>query len=465
MLPLSARLSAVGAVSAILTAIAAIPYATDAQAQPNKPNTEQRGVPAQPNRPVIDQRTAPPVVPAPVFRTAPVQHAAPPVVVPPPTPQPHIDTGRPVPVTPPHDGNNPNIQLSNPNALRPNLPLTNPSTLAPNLRLNDPSAFRPNPQINNPNALRPNLPLDNPSALAPNLPLNDPSALRSNSQIHNPSTLAPNLPPNDPSTLRPNVPPNNPTVLRVNPSRAIPPQGPNTLRHGPGQPPVNSALLRPGTGGSQQIRPAFPAVNLHNKFWPIFKDSKFMWVGGHRRFFTPVGLLGVVLLGGSYWYPDGYVSMEGPACTGYTQNGCQLQWRMVDFEDGGSEPQCVQYCPQVGPPPPPEQVATLPPPPPLPENGACQVTIYSEPNFTGTSAPTGASQPDLSETGWRNEISSIVVRAGIWDFFTDENFNGESMRLPPGTYPTLSEEWTRRIGSFMCVQPGARGIMLRDRDA
>ena len=198
-------------------------------------------------------------------------------------------------------------------------------------------------------------------------------------------------------------------------------------------------------------------MTLHNKFWPIFKDSKFMWVAGHRRFFTPVGLLGVVLLGGSYWYPDGYVSMEGPACTGYTQNGCQLQWRMVDFEDGGSEPQCVQYCPQVGPPPPPEQVATLPPPPPLPENGACQVTIYSEPNFTGTSAPTGASQPDLSETGWRNEISSIVVRAGIWDFFTDENFNGESMRLPPGTYPTLSEEWTRRIGSFMCVQPGPPG--------
>ena len=436
MLPLSARLSAVGAVSTILTAIATIPCATDARAQPNKQNTEQRGAPAQPNRPIIEQRAAPPVAPAPVFRTAPVQHAAPPVVMPSPTPQPHIDAGRPVPVTPLHDSNNPNIQLSNPNALRPNLPLNNPSTLAPNLPLNDPSALRLNPQINNPNALRPNLPLNNPSTLAPNLRFNDPSA------------------------LRPNVPPNNPTVLRVNPSpmqqgSAIPPQGPNALRPGPGQPLVNPALSSPSPGNSRQIRPAFPTVNLHNKFWPIFKDSKFMWVAGHRKFFTPVGLLGVVLIGGSYWYPDGYVSMEGPVCTGYTPDGCQLQWRMVDFEDGGSEPQCVQYCPQVGPPP--EQIATLPPPPPLPENGTCQVTIYSEPNFTGTSAPTGASQPDLSETGWRNEISSIVVRAGIWDFFTDENFGGESMRLPPGTYPTLSEEWTRRIGSFMCVQPGPPG--------
>jgi hypothetical protein len=85
----------------------------------------------------------------------------------------------------------------------------------------------------------------------------------------------------------------------------------------------------------------------------------------------------------------------------------------------------------------------------------CQTTIYSEPNFGGNSAPTGDIKPSLSETGWRNEISSIVVGAGTWDFFADENFAGESMRLSPGTYPTLSAEWTKRIGSFMCVQPGS----------
>jgi len=435
LLPLSVRLSAVGAASTILVAVATFPYATDTQARPSGPGIGQRAAPVQHMAPAPAFRAAPMqhmapapvfraapmqhVAPAPVFRAAPVQHVAPRVVMPP--PMSHVFNGFNGPVhaaptfTPHQNGNN--FQAVNPNLqhINPSLPLNNPSALRPNVPLNNPSALRPNPQINNANA------------------------------------------------LRPNVPPNNASVLRVNPSpvregSTIRPQDPNTLRHGPGQPPVNSALLRPGTGGSQQIRPAFPAVNLHNKFWPIFKDSKFMWVGGHRRFFTPVGLLGIILLGGSYWYPDGYVSMEGPACTGYAQNGCQLQWRMVDFEDGGSEPQCVQYCPHVGPPPPPEQVATLPPPPPpLPENGACQVTIYSEPNFTGTSAPTGASQPDLSETGWRNEISSIVVGAGIWDFFSDEKFGGESMRLPPGTYPTLAAEWTRRIGSFMCVQPGPPG--------
>jgi hypothetical protein len=439
LFPLLARLWAAGAASIILTVVATIPHAANAQtqpnrdrpvieqraapAQPNRPIIEQRAAPVQPNRPVIEQRAAPHVAPAPVFGTAPGQHTAPPVVIPPSTPPPYINTGRPVPVTPLQDSYNPNVQLSNPGAVRPNLPL---------------NALRPNPQINNPNALRPNLPLNNPSALAPTPPLNDPT------------------------TLRQNVPGNNASVLRVNPSpmqqgNAISLHGANTLRSGPGQPPATPALPNPGAGNAQQVRPAFSAVNLHNKFWPIIKGSKFIWVGGHRKFFVPVGLLGVVLIGGSYWYPDGYVSMEGPTCTGYTPNGCQLQWRMVGFEDGGSEPQCVQYCPQVEPPP-PEQVATLPPPPPpLPENGACQVTIYSEPNFTGTSAPTDTSQPELSPTGWRNEISSLVVGAGIWDFFTEENFSGESMRLPPGTYPTLSAGWTRMIGSFMCVQPGPPG--------
>src|SRR5260370_41408448 len=145
--------------------------------------------------------------------------------------------------------------------------------------------------------------------------------------------------------------------------------------------------------------------------------------------------------------------MEGLLFYGNTPVAGKMQWPMVDFEAGGGEPQGVQYCPQAGPPP--EQVATLPPPPTPPaENGACQTTIYAEPNFAGNSAPTGDSQPSLSQTGWRNEISSIVVGAGTWDFFSDENFGGESMRLTPGTYPTLSAEWTKRIGSFMCVQPG-----------
>ena len=267
--------------------------------------------------------------------------------------------------------------------------------------------------------------------------------------------------------VNPNVRLNNPSFQHVNPSAqrfspnlaqpkvGLPFQSGNALKAGPGRPNFSPALMKPGPGGFQQMRPAFPAVNMHNKFWPILKGPKFIWFGGYRRFFVPVGLLGVALIGGSYWYPDGYVSIEGPACTGFTPDGCQLHWRMVDFEDGGAEPQCVQYCPQVGPPP--ARAVDLPPPPAFAQSGACQMTIFSQPNFTGLSAPTEDSQQALSQAGWRNEISSIQVQAGTWDFFSEENFGGESMRLSAGPYPMLAPEWSKRIGSFMCVQPGAPG--------
>jgi hypothetical protein len=216
------------------------------------------------------------------------------------------------------------------------------------------------------------------------------------------------------------------------------------LKLGPGKP----ITTKPGTF----LRPTFPVVSMHNKPWPILKGRKFIWVGGYKHFFIPVGLLGVALIGGSYWYPDGYVAIAGPLCTGLTPDGCQLEWRTVNFEDGGYATQCVQYCPQAGPPP--AQVATLPPPPALALNGNCQLTIYENANFGGLSAPTSDNQPLLSEAGWKDEISSIQVESGTWDFFNDENFGGESMRMAAGSYPQLVPEWNKRIGSFMCVEPG-----------
>lgn len=266
----------------------------------------------------------------------------------------------------------------------------------------------------------------------------------------------PNLQTNNPNLHRgnPNLQTGNPNLQGTNRNLVLQkgtlPQG--ALKLGPGKPNFSPVGLKPGPGGFQQIKPAFPAVAFKNKFFPIHKGPHFVWLGGFKKFFVPVGALGVVLIGGSYWDPDGYVSIDGPTCGGFTPDGCQLRWRMVDFADGGGEPQCVQYCPRSGPPP--AQIATLPPPPPLPQNGACQVTIFSDPNFAGTSAPTGDSQPALSQTGWRNEISSIQVQAGTWDFFSEENFGGEQMRLPAGPYPLLAPEWSKKIGSFMCVQPG-----------
>ena len=101
----------------------------------------------------------------------------------------------------------------------------------------------------------------------------------------------------------------------------------------------------------------------------------------------------------------------------------------------------------------PPQAAALIAPPPIPQ-GRCEVAIYPEASFAGTVVATSEEQPRLSESGWQNQIASIQVRAGTWDFYTEENFGGNAMRLPPGPYPTLAPEWTKHIGSFMCSQPG-----------
>jgi hypothetical protein len=360
---------------------------------------------AQPGRPAM-AHVAPLHHAAPMFRPAPIQYV------------PSHSTGGGASAFAPPPGGAVHTVNPVPYHVNPGLPLNNPPTLRPNLPLNNPGMLRPNFPLHHEDAGH------EPEVPGNGLPGNGVPAVSTAPSLTNPSPSQPVSP------APPEAPPGSVQALST---------------------PVIRPLLKPPPGGFPQTRPAFPVVQRNDRFWPLHKDRKAIWFHGHEHFFVPAALLGVILLGDSYWYPDGYVSMDGPACTGYTADGCQLEWRMVDFEDGGGAPQCVQYCPQAGPPP--EQAATLPPPLPLTQSGACQTTIFSEPNFGGNSAPTGDSQPILSSTGWRNEVASIVVAAGTWDFFAEENFGGESLRLTPGTYPRLAPEWTRHIGSFMCVEP------------
>ncbi|HEY4922268.1 MAG TPA: beta/gamma crystallin-related protein [Xanthobacteraceae bacterium] len=195
----------------------------------------------------------------------------------------------------------------------------------------------------------------------------------------------------------------------------------------------------------------FPIIKIgNNKIVPIFKGPKKIWVGGHWKMFVPFAALSVVRIGTGYYWPDAYLTVGRPYCEGITPDGCHLNWQMVNFADGGGAYQCVQYCPRPNEAP-PAQAASLVAPPPLPANGACEVTVYAEPNLAGQDATTGDEQPALSQTGWQNAIASIEVKSGVWDFFSDENFTGENMRLRPGTYKDLGPEWTRKINSFNCV--------------
>jgi hypothetical protein len=219
--------------------------------------------------------------------------------------------------------------------------------------------------------------------------------------------------------------------------------------------PGNSAFrVGPGRVNATFVRPAnFAVVRMGNHIAPVWRGGpRRIWSGGGWRTFAPLTALGVVALGGAYYYPDAYLSLARPYCSGITPDGCRLNWQAVAFEGGGEDWQCVQYCPRQGEAPPARTVAFVAPPP-LPPGGACEISIFSEPGFAGTNATASDEQPNLGTTGWQNQIASAQVKAGTWDMFSDPEFTGETMRLAPGDYADLGPEWTKHSGSLMCVQP------------
>ena len=210
----------------------------------------------------------------------------------------------------------------------------------------------------------------------------------------------------------------------------------------------------------------------------INRDRRRIFVNNRWRTLIPLIALGTFMYDDDTYYADGYVSMAEPGCTGYAEDGSRLRWMAVPTEDGGSEYQCVAYSTQrnrtvteitvpeepveeAPPPAPPSTTGVGPASEPAvasPEPGAapatgCELLIYSETNFKGLSAPSAENQSSLSEDGWQNEIASVQIKSGTWDFYSDEDYAGEMMRLSAGSYPTLDPKWTKHIGSFMCSAP------------
>jgi beta/gamma crystallin len=235
------------------------------------------------------------------------------------------------------------------------------------------------------------------------------------------------------------------TTTTANPNIKVQPvAGAQVLKFAPGPGQVSKVAFKPA--------PNAQFVKLGQFSAPVWKSGpKKIWWGNKWKVFIPITALGVVVLGGAYYYPDAYLTTSRYYCEGISPDGCRLNWQRVDFEDGDSDWQCVQFCRRPGAPPPSRTVALVAPPPP-PQGGACEISIYSEPGFGGTNAQASTEQAQLSENGWQNQIASIKVKSGTWDFFSDQGFTGETMRLSPGEYPNLGPEWTKKAGSFMCVQ-------------
>ena len=287
-----------------------------------------------------------------------------------------------------------------------------------------------------------------------------------------------------------NVPSGNKTLTQGPGSKKILTKGPGvkkTLTQGPG----SKKILTKGPGVKKTLTQGPSGKKILSKG----PNSKFVKTGGRhriginrdrRRIFVnnrwrtliPLIALGTFMYDDDTYYADGYVSIAEPGCTGYAEDGSRLRWMAVPTEDGGSEYQCVAYStqrnrtvteitvpdepmaevPPVAPPsttgvgPASEPAVASPEPGAAPATG-CELLIYSEANFKGLSAPVDENQTSLSEDGWQNEIASLQIKSGTWDFYSDEDYAGEMMRLSAGSYPTLDPKWNKHIGSFMCSAP------------
>jgi len=83
------------------------------------------------------------------------------------------------------------------------------------------------------------------------------------------------------------------------------------------------------------------------------------------------------------------------------------------------------------------------------------VEIFVDSQFSGTSS--GNLNQDYPSVGefWNDQISSIKVYTGTWEFFEHTNFQGRSFRLTPGEYPWVTYEWNDLISSFKRVDPNS----------
>ena len=74
-----------------------------------------------------------------------------------------------------------------------------------------------------------------------------------------------------------------------------------------------------------------------------------------------------------------------------------------------------------------------------------EITIYKQPNFSGEQLTLRDTRTDLSGTGFYDQVSSIVIRSGRWEFCSQPDFKGDCEVLGPGGYATLNQRLNHRI--------------------
>ena len=78
---------------------------------------------------------------------------------------------------------------------------------------------------------------------------------------------------------------------------------------------------------------------------------------------------------------------------------------------------------------------------------AAEVTLYKQPYFGGSQLTLRGHTPNLANTGFYDQASSIVVHSGRWEFCSQPDFRGDCVILNRGEYATLDPRLNHRIES------------------
>lgn len=87
-----------------------------------------------------------------------------------------------------------------------------------------------------------------------------------------------------------------------------------------------------------------------------------------------------------------------------------------------------------------------------PPQPSCLIIVYRDAGFNGESWVITDDRPYVGDR-WNDQISSVRVIAGVWQFFWDANYGGEQYTSRPGDYPYVGDHWNDQISSMRCVRP------------
>lgn len=89
---------------------------------------------------------------------------------------------------------------------------------------------------------------------------------------------------------------------------------------------------------------------------------------------------------------------------------------------------------------------------------AGEISLFEAAGFGGRVVTLRASAPSVSNVGFNDRTSSIVVRAGRWEVCSDDDFRGDCAIFEAGQYPSLDGRFDKRVSSAREVDVvGANG--------